>query len=77
MTPLKQNLQAVQERLAAAAHRAGREPNEITLVAVTKTQPLDENHRILLYRKQGGEITVNLNAMGGKRVRVHIMVVGS
>jgi len=43
----------------------------------TRTRPLDENHRILLYRKQGGEITVNLNAMGGKRVRVHIMVVGS
>jgi len=42
-----------------------------------KTEPLGQEHRILVYRKQGSEVTVNLNAMGEKRVRVHIMVVGS
>lgn len=34
-----ENLAHVRERVAAAAHRAGREPGEITLVAVTKTHP--------------------------------------
>lgn len=41
MSTLRQNLQAVQARIAAAARRAGRDPGEITLVAVTKTQPVD------------------------------------
>jgi len=39
MNPLEANLQAVQARIAAAARRAGRDPAEVTLVAVTKTQP--------------------------------------
>ncbi len=33
------NLQHVRQRMAAAATRAGRDPEEITLVAVTKTHP--------------------------------------
>jgi len=33
------NLRRVQERIAAAAERAGRDPSEVTLVAVTKTHP--------------------------------------
>ena len=39
MNTLEANLQAVKTRIAAAARRAGREAAEITLVAVTKTQP--------------------------------------
>ncbi|MCX7671267.1 MAG: YggS family pyridoxal phosphate-dependent enzyme [Anaerolineae bacterium] len=35
---LKQRIVTVQERIAAAARRAGRRPEEITLIAVTKTQ---------------------------------------
>jgi|YNPBryantNP2012_1023418.scaffolds.fasta_scaffold04083_3 pyridoxal phosphate enzyme (YggS family) len=35
---LRQRIAAVQERIAAAARRAGRAADEITLVAVTKTQ---------------------------------------
>jgi hypothetical protein len=35
------NLEAVNRRIIAAAQRAGRSPNEITLVAVTKTYPLE------------------------------------
>jgi pyridoxal phosphate enzyme (YggS family) len=38
---LRENLQHVQERIAAAAARAGRDPASITLVAVSKTQPLE------------------------------------
>ena len=38
MNGLEANLRAVQGRIAAAATRAGRDPDEITLVAVTKTR---------------------------------------
>ena len=39
MTDLESNLRSVQERIAAVAHRAGRDPAEISLVAVSKGQP--------------------------------------
>jgi len=35
------NLQRVRKRIAAAAQRAGRDPAEVTLVAVTKTRPVE------------------------------------
>ena len=35
------NLARVQARIQAAARRAGRDPGEVTLVAVTKTRPLE------------------------------------
>jgi hypothetical protein len=38
---IKANLDQVRERMAAAAQRAGRDPNEVTLVAVTKTHPVE------------------------------------
>jgi len=38
---IAQNLQRVYERIAAAALRAGRRPEDITLVAVSKTHPWD------------------------------------
>ena len=38
MNGLEDNLRSVQERIASAAERVGRSPDEITLVAVTKTQ---------------------------------------
>jgi pyridoxal phosphate enzyme (YggS family) len=38
MSSLQANVRKVQERIAAAARRAGRDPAEVTLVAVTKTQ---------------------------------------
>jgi pyridoxal phosphate enzyme (YggS family) len=38
MSSLEANLQSVQERISAAVERAGRSPDAITLVAVTKTQ---------------------------------------
>jgi pyridoxal phosphate enzyme (YggS family) len=39
MNDLEANLRSVQDRIAAAAGRAGRDPAEITLVAVTKMEP--------------------------------------
>jgi PLP dependent protein len=36
-----ENLIGIRERIAAAAERAGRRPEEIRLVAVTKTQPVE------------------------------------
>ena len=41
MGAVADNLSAVQERIAKAAARVGRDPEEITLVAVTKTLPLE------------------------------------
>ncbi|MYI41877.1 MAG: YggS family pyridoxal phosphate-dependent enzyme, partial [Chloroflexi bacterium] len=35
------NIQRVQERIAAACARSGRNPREVTLVVVTKQQPVD------------------------------------
>src|SRR5579864_2518960 len=37
--PLSKNISAVRERIQAAAHRAGRSPDDIALMAVSKTQP--------------------------------------
>lgn len=39
--PIRENLQRVQQRIKAAAQDAGRNPSEVTLVAVTKTHPWD------------------------------------
>jgi pyridoxal phosphate enzyme (YggS family) len=33
------NISSIRERITAAAHRAGREPGDVTLMAVSKTQP--------------------------------------
>jgi pyridoxal phosphate enzyme (YggS family) len=44
MSDLQGNVRSVQERIAAAAARAGRDPDEITLVAVSKMQDLDTIH---------------------------------
>ena len=41
MTPISANLQAVRERIDAAAHRFGRDPAGIALLAVSKTWPAD------------------------------------
>ncbi|MBV4367272.1 YggS family pyridoxal phosphate-dependent enzyme [Erwinia sp. BNK-24-b] len=39
MTSIQHNLQQVRERISAAAARCGRDPAEITLLAVSKTKP--------------------------------------
>ena len=40
MNPIAQNLQEVRAAIAAAAHRAGRDPGSVRLVAVSKTVDL-------------------------------------
>ncbi len=44
MTSIEHNLQQVRERIAAAAKRCGRAPEEITLLAVSKTKPVSAIH---------------------------------
>jgi len=39
---LKENIARVREQIASAAKKAGRNPEEITLVAVSKTVPIDQ-----------------------------------
>ncbi|WP_432829371.1 YggS family pyridoxal phosphate-dependent enzyme [Dactylosporangium sp. CA-092794] len=41
------NLAAVRERIAAACRAAGREPESVTLVAITKTYPADDVARLV------------------------------
>lgn len=41
MTILADNLSRVRERMAAAARRAGRDPDSVILIAVTKTHPIE------------------------------------
>ena len=38
---LVKNLQYVQERVVKACERVGRVPSEVTLIAVSKTKPVD------------------------------------
>ncbi|HJY87148.1 MAG TPA: YggS family pyridoxal phosphate-dependent enzyme [Candidatus Acidoferrales bacterium] len=40
-TSIRANVEAVRERIARAAERAGRRPDEVTLVAVSKTFPVE------------------------------------
>lgn len=44
---IPENLQSVRARIAAAAHRAHRSPNEISLVAVTKQRPLEDIRELI------------------------------
>ena len=39
MTSIQQNLQQVRQRISAACERCGRDPAEVTLLAVSKTKP--------------------------------------
>ncbi len=41
MDSLPANISTVRDRIAAAARKSGRDPSEITLVAVTKTRPVE------------------------------------
>jgi pyridoxal phosphate enzyme (YggS family) len=41
MTDLQANIQAVRSRIEQAANRVGRDPDQVTLVAVTKSRPIE------------------------------------
>lgn len=57
---LAANLARVEERIAAAAHRAGRDPQEITLIAITKSFPAE------VIRKA---VSLGVNHIGENRVK--------
>ena len=38
---VRENLREVQEKLTAAALRAGRKPEDVLLIAVSKTKPIE------------------------------------
>jgi pyridoxal phosphate enzyme (YggS family) len=40
-TPIQDKLLSIQGRIAAAAHKVGRRPEEVTVIAVSKTQPTE------------------------------------
>lgn len=71
------NLRRVQERITAAAERAGRSPDEITLVAVTKTRSLDEIRAVIeagvldLGENYVQEMEEKAEALAGLSVRWH------
>jgi hypothetical protein len=48
-------------------------------VEESRKQPagIGPEHRILVFRKEGSEVTVNLVTLGGRRVRVHLTRVES
>jgi hypothetical protein len=46
-SPLAERLAEVKEKIAAAARKAGREPSEVTLIAVTKTAAPEQVREIL------------------------------
>jgi PLP dependent protein len=41
MPTLRENLLRIQDRISSSAHRAGRRPEDITLIAVSKTHPAE------------------------------------
>ena len=41
LSTIRENLQLVRQKIAAAAHRASRKPEEIVLIGVSKTHPAD------------------------------------
>jgi hypothetical protein len=60
-SPLAEKLDEVQDRIAAAAAKAKREPSEVTLIAVTKTAAPEQVREIL---------TLGVTDLGESRVQV-------
>ena len=38
---IRENMRAVEDRIAAACQEAGRKPEDVTLIAVSKTKPVE------------------------------------
>lgn len=47
MSNIMANVGSIREKVAAAARRAGRNPDEVTIIAVTKTRTLDEIRAVM------------------------------
>ena len=59
---LADHLRAVEDRIAAACDRAGRARNEVTLIAVSKTKPVEAIREAL---------SAGVQVFGENRVREH------
>lgn len=76
---LAANIAAVRARIEAAARQGGREPGEITLVAVTKTHPAELAAAAViagqadLGENRTEEALPKMQALGGMQVRWHMI----
>ncbi len=75
----RDNLNAVQARMAEAARRAGRDPSGVTLVAVTKRNPADQVRQLVeagatdLGENYPQELWAKVEALAGLPVRWHLI----
>ncbi|MFW6156434.1 MAG: YggS family pyridoxal phosphate-dependent enzyme [Armatimonadota bacterium] len=74
---IAKNLQQVRERIADAAERAGRDPAQVNLVAVTKTRSVDEIRAVIeagardLGENYVQEMEEKAEALAGEDIRWH------
>lgn len=79
MQQVAENIAHVRERIAAAAHRAGRSADQITLIAVTKTHPADVVEMALAAgvadwgENRVQEADEKIAALGASGVRWHLI----
>jgi pyridoxal phosphate enzyme (YggS family) len=79
MSNIRENLEQVRERLEKAAQKAGRAPEEITLVAVTKTKPLEmiqeavEAGQLDFGENYAQELRDKMAALSDERIRWHFI----
>lgn len=52
---VKENLKEVEEKITAACERAGRDRNEVTLIAVSKTKPMEMIEEAILPAREISE----------------------
>ena len=76
---IERSLGAIRERIARAAERSGRDPGEVTLVAVTKGHPLDAVRAALAHglfdlgENRVEDLAEKAAAVGDTRVRWHMI----
>lgn len=77
VSELANNLRRVEERIADAAARVGRDPADVTLVTVTKTRSLDEVRAVIeagamdLGENYAQELEAKAEALADAKVRWH------
>lgn len=69
MTNIISNLTSIRERIAEAAIRCGRDPSEITLVAVTKMVPLED----ILVAIKAGIKDIGENRIQEAKEKIHLI----
>ena len=63
MSLISENIQSVEERIRAACARAGRSRDEVTLICVTKTMPVED----LRQAYDAGQRSFGEKRTGGRR----------